>query len=99
MFGAASGDKLICPPSSFYWLFQGGYAFGKVFVCSFTCDVCFMIVLMSSSYGASGGLCFVIVVFPEYLHLSFIILIFFINKHEHNKRTCNNLNNKNKSPF
>ena len=38
------------------------------------CSVCFVIICFSHSFGASGRLCFMIVVFPRYLHLPFCVL-------------------------
>ena len=51
----------------FHWSFQGGSTVA-ILLCSF---ICMSLFLSSSSFGASGRLCFVIVAYPGCLNLYF----------------------------
>ena len=65
------------PPVGFYWPLQDGFTVAGLFclcICVI-CGVCFVIICSASLllFGASGRLCFMIVVFPEYLYMYLIL--------------------------
>ena len=64
MFEASSGDKCEVSLLQFFYV--------SAFVLSYVEFVLYYLFLISPSFGASGGLCFLIVTFPGYLHIYFL---------------------------
>ena len=79
MFLSRNKKNNVYPYKPQFYYIEAGFKGVKIYrhvsvMCDFICGVCFVIIffLISPSFGALGGVWFVIVVFPRYLHLHFV---------------------------